>query len=36
MIYLAYIALFTKDMAICETMINLTDNVKNQNQCDIY
>ncbi len=36
MIYLAYIALFTKQMTICETMINLTDNVKNQNQYVTY
>lgn len=36
LVYLAYIALFTKEMAICETMINLTDNVKNQNQYVTY
>lgn len=36
LVYLAYIALFTNKMSICETMINLTDNVKNQNQYVTY
>ena len=34
--YLAYISLFTNQVSICETMINLTDNVKNQNQYVTY
>lgn len=36
LVYLAYIALFTKQMTMCETMINLTDNIKNQNQYITY
>ena len=36
MFYLVYIALFTNKMSVCETMINLTDGVKNQNQYVTY
>jgi hypothetical protein len=36
LIYLAYIAIFTDEPSICETMINLTDGVKNQNQYVTY
>lgn len=35
-LYLAYIAVFTNKPTVCETMINLTDNVKNQNQYITY